>query len=134
MPRKSSNKAKADAEALIERARGEIGAERDRAIQDLRAEVATMVVEATQIVLGAAIDAKAHERLIDEALQKVGTNPSRGCKGRQELTWNARASSPAATPRRTSRSPRRRVTSPAGVTSSRPSSRRSAIQRSAKRW
>jgi F-type H+-transporting ATPase subunit b len=74
------NKAKADAEALIERARGEIGAERDRAIQDLRAEVATMVVEATQIVLGAAIDAKSHERLIDEALQKVGTNPTAATK------------------------------------------------------
>jgi F-type H+-transporting ATPase subunit b len=74
------NKAKADAEALIERARGEIGAERDRAIQDLRAEVATMVVEATQIVLGAAIDAKSHERLIDEALQKVGTNPTAAAK------------------------------------------------------
>ncbi|MFZ0130444.1 MAG: F0F1 ATP synthase subunit B [Candidatus Dormiibacterota bacterium] len=73
-------KARAEAEALIDRARGEIGAERDRAIQDLRAEVANMVVEATQVVLGAAIDAKAHERLIDEALQKVGTNPAAAAK------------------------------------------------------
>jgi F-type H+-transporting ATPase subunit b len=73
-------KARADAEALIERARGEIGAERDRAIQDLRAEVANMVVEATQVVLGAAIDAKSHERLIDEALQKVGNNPAAAAK------------------------------------------------------
>jgi F-type H+-transporting ATPase subunit b len=68
-------KARADAEALIERARTEIAAERDRAIQDLRAEVASMVVAATQRVLGSAIDGKAHQRLIDEALQKVGDNP-----------------------------------------------------------
>jgi|SRR5579859_1942667 len=73
-------KARGDSEALIERARGEIGAERDRAIQDLRTEVANMVVEATQVVLGAAIDAKAHERLIDEALQKVGNSPDTAAK------------------------------------------------------
>ena len=35
-----------------------------------------MVVYASELVLGAAIDAKTHERLIDEALQKVGDNPA----------------------------------------------------------
>jgi F-type H+-transporting ATPase subunit b len=74
-------KARADAEAQVERARTEIAAERDRAIQDLRAEVASMVVAATQRVLGSAIDSKAHQRLIDEALQKVGDNP--GTKAEQ---------------------------------------------------
>lgn len=69
-------KSRADAEALIERARIEIGGERDRAIQDLRAEVANLVVAATQRLLGETIDAKAHQRLIDEALKKVGDNPS----------------------------------------------------------
>jgi F-type H+-transporting ATPase subunit b len=68
-------KARADAEALIERARIEIGGERDRAIQDLRAEVAKMVVAASERVLGSAIDSKTHQRLIDDALQKVGDNP-----------------------------------------------------------
>jgi F-type H+-transporting ATPase subunit b len=65
-------KARADAEALIERARDEIGAERDRAIQDLRSEVSSLVVAATERLLGEAIDAKAHRRLIDAALTKVG--------------------------------------------------------------
>ena len=69
-------KARTDAEALIERARGEIGGERDRAIQDLRAEVSSLVVAATQRLLGETIDAKAHQRLIDEALTKVGDNPA----------------------------------------------------------
>lgn len=68
-------KARADSEALVERARTEIAGERDRAIQDLRAEVANMVVAATQRVLGSSIDAKAHQRLIDESLAKVGENP-----------------------------------------------------------
>jgi F-type H+-transporting ATPase subunit b len=68
-------KARADAEALIERARSEIGGERDRAIQDLRAEVASLVIAASERVLGAAIDSKTHQRLIDDALQQVGDNP-----------------------------------------------------------
>jgi F-type H+-transporting ATPase subunit b len=69
-------KARTDAEALIERARTEIGGERDRAIQDLRSEVSTLVVAATQRLLGETIDAKAHQRLIDDALTKVGDNPA----------------------------------------------------------
>jgi F-type H+-transporting ATPase subunit b len=68
-------KARSDSEALIERARTEIAGERDRAIQDLRTEVANMVVSASERVLGSSIDAKAHQRLIDESLQKVGDNP-----------------------------------------------------------
>ncbi len=74
-------KARTDADALIERARTEIGGERDRAIQDLRNEVSNLVVAATQRLLGETIDAKAHQRLIDEALTKVGDNP--GAKAQQ---------------------------------------------------
>jgi F-type H+-transporting ATPase subunit b len=69
-------KARTDAEAQIERARTEIGGERDRAIQDLRSEVSALVVAATQRLLGETIDAKAHQRLIDDALRKVGDNPA----------------------------------------------------------
>jgi F-type H+-transporting ATPase subunit b len=65
-------KARADAEALLERATAEIGAERDRAIQELRAQVSALVVEATAIVIRETLDAKSHQRLIDEALSKVG--------------------------------------------------------------
>jgi F-type H+-transporting ATPase subunit b len=68
-------KSRVDAESLIVRARTEIEGERDRAIQDLRAEVANMVVSASERVLGSAIDAKTHQRLIDDALTKVGDNP-----------------------------------------------------------
>jgi F-type H+-transporting ATPase subunit b len=69
-------KARTDAEAQIERARKEISGERDRAIQDLRTEVSALVVAATQRLLSETIDAKAHQRLIDDALTKVGDNPA----------------------------------------------------------
>ena len=69
-------KARADAEALIERARVEIGGERDRAIQDLRNEVASLVIATTERLLGDTLDAKAHQRLIDGALANVVDNPA----------------------------------------------------------
>lgn len=66
------NRARRDAEAQVEKARGDIDAERDRALQELRTQVGSMVVEAASRILGEAIDAKAHERLIKESLEKVG--------------------------------------------------------------
>ena len=63
---------RAQAEALLERARAEIAAERDRAIQDLRAVESDLVVDATARLLGEVLDRRAHERLIEEALVKIG--------------------------------------------------------------
>ena len=66
------NRARSEAEAIITRARIEIEAERDRAVQELRAEASTLVVEATSRILGEVLDARAHERLIEDALAKMG--------------------------------------------------------------
>jgi F-type H+-transporting ATPase subunit b len=60
-----------DAEAQVDKARGDIQAEKDRAIQELRAQVSALVVDAAGKVLGAAIDEKAHARLIEESLRQV---------------------------------------------------------------
>jgi F-type H+-transporting ATPase subunit b len=65
-------RAREQADGLIERARTEIGAERDRAIQDLRAEVSALVIDATAKLVGETLDAKKHERLIDESLNRMG--------------------------------------------------------------
>lgn len=65
-------RARREAEAQVERARADIAVERDRALQELRTQVGSMVVEAAGKVLGQAIDARAHERLIAEALDEVG--------------------------------------------------------------
>ncbi|MFN2568205.1 MAG: F0F1 ATP synthase subunit B [Candidatus Dormibacteria bacterium] len=73
-------KGRHEAEAVLERARGEIAAERDRAIRDLRAETGALAIEAASRILGQAIDARAHQRLIDETLEKV----SPGGNGRSD--------------------------------------------------
>lgn len=64
-------KGRREAETQIERARSEIAAERDKAIQEIRAQVGALVVLAATKVLGEAIDRKAHARLIDESLAEV---------------------------------------------------------------
>ena len=64
-------RARRDADALVQRAQSEIAAERDRAIQDLRGEVSTLVVDAASKVIGETLDAQAHRRLIDKALEDV---------------------------------------------------------------
>jgi F-type H+-transporting ATPase subunit b len=60
-----------EAEGQVARAREEISAERDRALQEVRAQLSELVVDAAGRVLGQAIDARAHQRLIEEALAEV---------------------------------------------------------------
>jgi F-type H+-transporting ATPase subunit b len=69
-------KGRRDAEAQLQRARSEIATERDKAIQEIRAQVGTLVVAAASRVLGQAIDSRTHSRLIDESLAQV--DPNRG--------------------------------------------------------
>jgi len=64
-------KGRTDAEAVVQQAQTEIRAERDRAMQDLRSQLANLVVEATSIVVAQTLDGKAHQRLIDDALTRV---------------------------------------------------------------
>jgi F-type H+-transporting ATPase subunit b len=69
-------KGRRDAEAQLQRARSEIATERDKAIQEIRAQVGTLVVSAASRVLGEAIDVPTHAKLIEESLAQV--DPSRG--------------------------------------------------------
>jgi len=71
-------KGRRDADAQLERARSEIVAERDKAIQEVRAQVGTLVVAAASKVLGQAIDRSAHSRLIEESLARVESGNGRG--------------------------------------------------------
>lgn len=66
------NTARREASSILDKARADIDLERDRALQELRAQIGALVVEASGRVLGSAIDAKTHRRLIDEALSEVG--------------------------------------------------------------
>lgn len=65
------DRAREEAEIFAKRARGEIEAERDRALRELRQHEAAVVVAAAGRVLGEAIDAGAHRRLIERSLSAL---------------------------------------------------------------
>jgi F-type H+-transporting ATPase subunit b len=68
-------KARTEAQAILDKAKADIAVERDRALQDLRNQVATLVVATAGKVLGQSIDEKAHQRLIEESLAKITPEP-----------------------------------------------------------
>lgn len=61
-------RARADADQIVARAREEVQAERDQAIQQLRREFSDLTVAAAERVIGQSLDRTAHQRLIDEVL------------------------------------------------------------------
>jgi len=61
-------KAGEQAEALIVKARAEIQQEREKAVQDLRLQVADLAVMAAGRIIGESLDAKKHRELIERAI------------------------------------------------------------------
>lgn len=61
-------RARAEGEALVARARTEIEMERDAAIGELRRQFAELTISAAEKVIGQSLDRRAHQRLIDEVL------------------------------------------------------------------
>lgn len=70
-------KAEEEAKRIAESSRKEIEVERDRAIQSVRSEVANLVVNATEKVLGEALDVHKHKQLIDKAIAEVASGDGR---------------------------------------------------------
>jgi F-type H+-transporting ATPase subunit b len=70
-------KAEAEYQRIVDSARGDIEAERERALQSARNEVAGMVVAATQKVIGETLDDQKHRKLIEQAIQEVGSGDGR---------------------------------------------------------
>jgi F-type H+-transporting ATPase subunit b len=64
-------KAREQADQIITQAKKEIGQERERAIQALRAEVADLAVMAAGRVIGETLDPKKHRELIDRAIEEA---------------------------------------------------------------
>jgi F-type H+-transporting ATPase subunit b len=62
-----------EARHIAESARKEIQAERDKALDSVRSEVADLVVAATERVVGETLDGERHRRLIDKAIEEVGS-------------------------------------------------------------
>lgn len=64
-------KGREEQEAMLTRARAELAQERDKAVSQLRNQVADLVLMATTKVLQEELDPKRQRRLIDEALGEV---------------------------------------------------------------
>jgi len=73
MKQKAQEDAKQEAEALINRARGEIQRERDEAISDVRREFADLTVLAAGKVIDRTLDKEKHRELIDKVLEESST-------------------------------------------------------------
>jgi F-type H+-transporting ATPase subunit b len=63
--------ARADAEQVTERARQEINAEKERAIAELRGQVADLALDAAGKLIRQQMDAKTQRRLVEEFLSEV---------------------------------------------------------------
>jgi len=66
-------KAEEESKRTIEAARKEIEAERDQAVRSVRNEVASLVVAATEKVIGETLDDDKHRELIDRAIREVAS-------------------------------------------------------------
>jgi F-type H+-transporting ATPase subunit b len=64
-------KAKAQADEIVAQAKREIDVERQRAIQDLRSQVANLAILAAGRIIGESLDAKKHRELIDRAIKEA---------------------------------------------------------------
>src|SRR5579864_4446141 len=71
-------KAEEDARRIAESARKQIESERDQAIRSVRAEVADLVVRATEKVIGEALDERKHKALIERSIEEVAGGDGRG--------------------------------------------------------
>jgi F-type H+-transporting ATPase subunit b len=69
-------RAEREAAATVTKAQEEIRAERDRVFQELRGEIGEIAVELAERVVGASLDAKSHQRLIDEYIDEVASGAS----------------------------------------------------------
>ena len=65
-------RAQEDTRRIVENAQRDIEAERQKAIDSVRGEVADLVVEATEKVVGQTLDDKRHRALIEQAIAQVG--------------------------------------------------------------
>jgi F-type H+-transporting ATPase subunit b len=62
--------ARQEAETLIAKARGEIQRERDKSVEELRAEFADIAILAAEKVINETLDKKKHRKIIDEVLKE----------------------------------------------------------------
>ncbi|HYM49790.1 MAG TPA: F0F1 ATP synthase subunit B [Candidatus Limnocylindrales bacterium] len=72
----AQEKAQEEARRIVEQAKKEIDAERQRAIQAIRQQMGDLVISATQRVLGETLDGDRQRRLVEQAIAQVEKEPS----------------------------------------------------------
>lgn len=70
-------KAEEDARRITESARKQIESDRDQAIRSVRSEVADLVVQATEKVIGETLDERKHKALIERSIEEVASGDGR---------------------------------------------------------
>jgi F-type H+-transporting ATPase subunit b len=65
------SKAKADAEGILEKAKQQIQQEKNRAVQELRTQVADLAVEAAGRILQSSMSPDAQRKLVDDYIKKL---------------------------------------------------------------
>ncbi len=75
--RELRDKAEAEYQRILANAQKDIEAERERALQSARNEVAGMVVVATQKVIGETLDEHKHRQLIERAIEEIASGDGR---------------------------------------------------------
>ena len=70
MRQKAEQDARAEAEALVSRARGEIQLERDEAISEVRRAFADLTILAAEKVIDRSLDKQAHREIIEKVLEE----------------------------------------------------------------
>jgi len=76
--RKAQQDAHAEADAMLERAKREISLARDTAVKELYDLTAALATEAASRIIGQELDAKQHERLIAESIEKIAGDGGNG--------------------------------------------------------
>jgi F-type H+-transporting ATPase subunit b len=64
-------KAESEAQAIVARAQAEVANERDRALQELRAEVGALSVQLASKIVEKELDPAAHQHLVDQYIQEL---------------------------------------------------------------
>jgi F-type H+-transporting ATPase subunit b len=70
-------KAEGEYQRIVESAQKDIETQRELALQSARDEIAGIVVEAAEKVIGKTLDGKMHQRLIEEAIEEVAGGDGR---------------------------------------------------------
>jgi F-type H+-transporting ATPase subunit b len=65
-------RAEKDAEGVVERAREQIEAERDRTVQELQGQIAELSIDLAEKVVGRSLDGESQRELVDAYIKEVG--------------------------------------------------------------